>query len=79
MDGRIAGARIALGGVAPKPWRDLEAEMALVGATPGDAAFSEVADIMLAGATTRSGNAFKLELARRTIVAVLQELSGEGR
>ena len=75
-DGRIAEARIALGGVAPKPWRTREAEDALVGATPGETAFARAAEIALSGATTRPGNAFKPELMRRTIVAVLQDLAG---
>ena len=68
-------ARIAMGGVAPKPWRARQAEDALIGETPGDTAFTRVADIALSGATTRPGNAFKPELARRTIVAVLQDLA----
>ena len=76
-DGRIAEARFALGGVAPKPWRDPEAEAALIGATPTREAFAEAADIALADATTQPGNAFKPELARRTIVAVMQSLAGE--
>ena len=78
-DGRIAEVRIALGGVAPKPWRTLEAEGALIGATPGEAVFARSADIALSGATTRPGNAFKPELARRTIVAVLQDLAEASR
>ncbi|MFQ6547677.1 FAD binding domain-containing protein [Aestuariibius sp. 2305UL40-4] len=79
VEGRIVEARIALGGVAPKPWRIKEAEAGLIGAAPGEAVFSEAADIILSGAITRTGNAFKPELARRTIVAVLQNLSGETR
>ncbi len=78
-DGRIADARIALGGVAPKPWRAREAEATLVGAAPDDAAFARAADIALSGAATRPGNAFKPELARRTIVAVLHDLAGASR
>lgn len=75
-DGRVSHARIAMGGVAPKPWRARDAEDALVGQTPGDPAFARAAEIALAGATTRPGNAFKPELARRTIVAVLHEHVG---
>lgn len=73
-DGRIADVRIALGGVAPKPWRAREAEAELVGKTPGETVFAHAADIALSGATARPGNAFKPKLARRTIVAVLQDL-----
>ena len=75
-DGQIADVRLALGGVAPKPWRAREAEAALIGARPERAAFVAAAELALAGATTRNGNAFKPELARRTIVAVLSDLAG---
>ena len=75
-DGRIADVRIALGGVAPKPWRAREAEAALIGAVPEQSAFVAAADLALSGARTRPGNAFKPELARRTIVAVLTDLAG---
>ena len=75
-NGQIADVRLALGGVAPKPWRAREAEAALIGARPERAAFVAAAELALAGATTRSGNAFKPELARRTIVAVLSDLAG---
>ncbi|MEO1190940.1 MAG: xanthine dehydrogenase family protein subunit M [Pseudomonadota bacterium] len=75
-DGRITEVRIVLGGVAPKPWRALDAEAALLGQEPGEGVFAEAAEIALAGATTRPGNAFKPELARRTLVAVLQDLAG---
>ncbi|WP_119165588.1 FAD binding domain-containing protein [Algihabitans albus] len=75
-DGRIADVRIALGGVAPKPWRPREAEAALIGAVPEQSAFVAAADLALSGSTTRPGNAFKPDLARRTIVAVLTDLAG---
>ncbi|MEM8820771.1 MAG: xanthine dehydrogenase family protein subunit M [Pseudomonadota bacterium] len=75
-DGQIADVRLALGGVAPKPWRAREAEAALIGTRPERSAFVAAAELALAGATTRSGNAFKPELARRTIVAVLSDLAG---
>ena len=78
-EGRIANLRIALGGVAPKPWRAREAEAALIGAVPEQSAFVGAADLALSEARTRSGNAFKPELARRTIVAVLSDLAGAGR
>ncbi len=78
-EGRIADVRIALGGVAPKPWRAREAEATLIGAVPGQSAFVAAAELALAGARTRPGNAFKPELARRTIVAVLSDLAGAGQ
>lgn len=71
--GRIAAARLALGGVAHKPWRRQEAEAELVGMSPDEAAFSRAADILLAGAETHEHNAFKVDLARRTIVRALSQ------
>ncbi|TLX53797.1 xanthine dehydrogenase family protein subunit M [Stutzerimonas nosocomialis] len=72
MDGeRIAGARLALGGVAHKPWRKPEAEAALVGQVADDAAFATAADLLLAGASGFEHNAFKIDLARRSIARAL--------
>ena len=72
MDGdRIAKARIALGGVAHKPWRAFEAEAALAGATPGRDAYTRAAEAALAAARPSGDNAFKIELARRIIVRAL--------
>lgn len=64
---RIRGARIAMGGVAPKPWRATEAERALVGAAASDRAYAEVAEAALAGAVGHGGNDFKISLAKRTV------------
>jgi xanthine dehydrogenase YagS FAD-binding subunit len=75
----IADARLALGGVATKPWRARRAEEALVGQPATEASFLAAADAELADARPLSGNAFKVELARRTISAVLQELTEGGR
>lgn len=69
LDGRVASARVALGGVAHRPWRSPEAEAALAGRKPGDAAFANAADAALAEARALSGNAFKVPLA----TAVLRE------
>ncbi|MEM7524725.1 MAG: xanthine dehydrogenase family protein subunit M [Pseudomonadota bacterium] len=77
--GRIADARIALGGVASKPWRAREAEAVLVGEAPRRSVFVEAAKRALSDATVRPGNAFKPELARRTIVAALSDLAGAQR
>jgi xanthine dehydrogenase YagS FAD-binding subunit len=72
MDGsRIAEARIALGGVAHKPWRAVEAEAALAGAAPGREAYTRAAEAALAAARPSGDNAFKIELARRIIVRAL--------
>jgi len=70
-DGKITQARVALGGVATKPWRSLEAEKALVGAKPEKAAFVAAARAALKGAKPQKFNAFKIELARRVIVRAL--------
>ncbi|WP_037380993.1 FAD binding domain-containing protein [Sinorhizobium americanum] len=64
---RIRSARIAMGGVAPKPWRTTEAEYVLAGAAAADPAFSEAAESALAGAVGRGGNDFKIPLAKRTL------------
>lgn len=74
MDGQvIRSARVALGGVAHKPWRSAEAEALLVGKTAGAAAFGELADALLADASGFSDNEFKIELARRAIVRALSD------
>lgn len=69
--GRIAEARLALGGVALKPWRAREAESLLAGRAPDDSAFQAAADAALAGARPSGDNAFKIELARRLVVRAL--------
>ena len=69
--GNIRAARIALGGVAHKPWRVEEAESALVGKPAGEQAFALAADIILRGARGFGQNDFKLTLARNTIVQAL--------
>ncbi len=76
-DGRIADVRLALGGVAHKPWRATKAEAALRGQPATAASFEAAAAAELADAVPLSGNGFKIELARRTIIAVLSELAGE--
>ena len=76
LDGdAIVGARLALGGVAPKPWRARRAEEALRGEEATEATFLKAADAELADARPLSGNAFKVQLARRTLAAVLQQLT----
>lgn len=67
-DGRITRARIALGGVAAKPWRVPAAEESLIGKQPTAEAFAAAAELLLAGATGYGHNDFKIELARRAIV-----------
>lgn len=69
--GRIAAARLALGGVAAKPWRAEAAEAALLGAAPEADAFRRAAELALAEARPSGENAFKIELARRIAVRAL--------
>jgi xanthine dehydrogenase YagS FAD-binding subunit len=71
QDGRINGARIALGGVAHKPWRALEAEKKLLGQKPEVKLFRAAAETALAGAKGYKHNSFKIELAKRTVVRAL--------
>jgi xanthine dehydrogenase YagS FAD-binding subunit len=73
--GRITAARIALGGVATKPWRSLAAEEALIGASPGPEAFRRAAELALLGARPRGENGFKIELAKRCVVRALTTAS----
>jgi xanthine dehydrogenase YagS FAD-binding subunit len=70
--GRIRAARVALGGVATRPWRAVGAEEALVGQAPGRAAFERAGAAAVAGAQPRRDNTFKVELAQRTVVRALE-------
>jgi xanthine dehydrogenase YagS FAD-binding subunit len=70
-DGRIAEARVALGGVAHKPWRLPDAEAQLRGAQPSQEAFRAVALAITEGAAGQGENDFKVDLARRAIVRAL--------
>ncbi|MGW0421097.1 FAD binding domain-containing protein [Streptomyces sp. NPDC003015] len=76
-DGRIADVRLALGGVATKPWRARTAEQLLLGAVATEESFATAAAAELAAAVPLSGNAFKIDLACRTVVAVLRRLTTE--
>ena len=69
--GRIGRARVALGGVAHKPWRVPEAEAMLEGEAPGEAVFERVAARVMKGAVGQGGNDFKVPLARKAIVRAL--------
>jgi xanthine dehydrogenase YagS FAD-binding subunit len=74
-NGYITVARLALGGVAHKPWRAFAAEQILQGAPAGEETFSRAADATLEGARGYEYNAFKIELAKRMIVSTLSELA----
>jgi xanthine dehydrogenase YagS FAD-binding subunit len=71
--GSIKEARLALGGVAHKPWRDTTAEAALRGQPANEESFKRVADLLLRDAKGFEHNSFKIELARRAIVRTLTQ------
>jgi xanthine dehydrogenase YagS FAD-binding subunit len=70
-DGAIVDARLALGGVAAKPWRARSAEEILAGCKPGEAVFHRAAQAALAGAKPSGDNEFKIELAKGIIARAL--------
>ncbi|ONI74354.1 FAD-binding molybdopterin dehydrogenase [Kribbella sp. ALI-6-A] len=74
-DGVIQDARIGLGGVGSKPWRARSAEEVLIGAPPAVETYRAAAAAALAGAWTVPGTAFKVELAQRTLVRTLQNVT----
>ena len=76
-DGAVKDVRLALGGVAHKPWRARKAEDALRGRPANTQAFRQAAEAELADAAPLRDNGFKVELARRVITAVLEDLVGE--
>jgi xanthine dehydrogenase YagS FAD-binding subunit len=73
--GTIRNVRLALGGVAPKPWRAFKAEQVLLGEPPTPETFRRAGDAELNEARGHRDNRFKIELARRTIASVLSELA----
>jgi xanthine dehydrogenase YagS FAD-binding subunit len=74
LDGdTIKEGHFALGGVAPKPWRDPQAETALRGQPAIAATFARAADLLLKDARGYAHNTFKIELARRCIVRALAQ------
>src|SRR5581483_7465010 len=74
LDGdRMSEVRIALGGVAHKPWRSSVAESGLTGERVTVEAFASAADAILEGAVGYGGNDLKIELARRAVVRALEQ------
>ncbi|MDX3928245.1 MAG: xanthine dehydrogenase family protein subunit M [Shinella sp.] len=73
--GRIGAARIALGGVAPKPWRVARAEEIVSGQSAERMSFDAAADAVLEGAQGYGHNDFKIELARRTLLRTFETAS----
>ena len=76
QNGVIQSARLAMGGVAHKPWRLLDAEKALTGKPATEDSFKAAAIIAMQGAKGHEYNAFKLKLAPATIVEALKHASG---
>jgi xanthine dehydrogenase YagS FAD-binding subunit len=72
---RIKAARLALGGVAHKPWRANAAERKLIGQTADEKTFREAAETELASAKGYKYNSFKIELAKRAIVRALSTVA----
>jgi len=77
-NGTVSNVRLALGGVAPKPWRAYEAEKVLLGAAASSETFRRAAEAELSHARGFRDNSFKIELAKRTIASVLSELAEAG-
>lgn len=75
VDHTIKAARIALGGVAHKPWRAEKAEQALVGKKPDEKIFRAAAEAELASAKGYKHNSFKIELAKRSMVRALSTVA----
>jgi xanthine dehydrogenase YagS FAD-binding subunit len=78
-NGHIEAVRIALGGVAHKPWRARSAERALQGVAPSREAFLAAAAAELADAKPQRDNAFKVPMARNAIAAILEDLTREAQ
>ncbi len=77
-DGTIRQARIALGGVAPKPWRATEAEQFLTGKRASDDAFKQAGEIAIKAARPQTDNKFKVTLAQRSIARALNNAMNGG-
>ncbi|MCU1246338.1 MAG: xanthine dehydrogenase [Acidobacteria bacterium] len=74
--GTIRSARVALGGVGTKPWRARSAEAALTGQRPSPDLFRAAAEAEMKSAVSHGQNAYKIELAKRTLVRALSDLAG---
>ncbi|MGW0819144.1 FAD binding domain-containing protein [Streptomyces viridiviolaceus] len=75
-NGLVHEARVALGGVGTIPWRAWDAEDVLRGAQATTEVFRSAAEAALAGARTLPGTAFKVDLAKRTLVRTLETVAG---
>ena len=73
-NGAISDARLVLGGVAPVPWRVVDAEQALIGSTPDASTFERAVETALAGAQPLEHNGYKAPLAKSLIRRALGSL-----
>ncbi|SFJ22187.1 xanthine dehydrogenase YagS FAD-binding subunit [Phyllobacterium sp. CL33Tsu] len=69
----VSTAKIALGGVAHKPWRNTAAEAMLIGRPASRVNFDQFASMLLSGSVALSENDFKIDLAHRTVVRALEQ------
>jgi xanthine dehydrogenase YagS FAD-binding subunit len=74
-NGKIGAARLAMGGVAHKPWRSAEAERVLTGAPANAQTFRAAAEAAVTGAVPQKHNAFKIEMAKRAVVRTLNDVA----
>ncbi len=74
VDGTVEQARIALGGVAPMPWRAVEAEAALTGQALSDEAMDAAAEAAVAGARPMAHNGYKVDLVKGAVRQALERL-----
>jgi xanthine dehydrogenase YagS FAD-binding subunit len=74
-NGKIEAARLALGGVAHKPWRSLDAEKVLTGALANAQTFKTAGEAAVTGAVPQKHNAFKIEMAKRAVARILNEVA----
>ncbi len=75
QDHKISAARVAFGGIAPKPWRSQDVEHHLVGAEPTEEIFTAAAEIAVRDAVPQRFNAFKIELTKRTLIRALTQVT----
>lgn len=77
-EGKISYVRVALGGVGTRPWRSPEAEAALLGNPPDEAALRGAGEAALAEARPQPGNAFKVELSKRCLAQAVRLAAAAG-
>ncbi len=74
--GVITDARMAFGSIAPKPWRDKEAEKMFIGQAPSKALFKKIGEKVVKNAKGYGGNSFKIEMVPRVVTRAFSEITG---